>query len=187
MSVNDADGSAPSLIASGAVSDRRLVGDDQRVKPELLWWWSTRLHHRGLTPLAKVLKSLNFLLFKAVLPYECHIRRDVTLWHRGVGTVIHPNTVVGAGVRIAHNVTVAAGTWHIGDGVQVVIGDGVTLGVGSIIVGRDGQTLHIGGGATIGANATVTGDVPEGALVLGARSQIVDRPRDAGARPNESR
>ncbi|MGY1659592.1 hypothetical protein ACI78Q_00015 [Geodermatophilus sp. SYSU D00705] len=153
------------------------------MKPEKLWWWSTLLYRRGLTPVAKLLKALNFLIFKAVLPYECDIQPDVVLWHRGVGTVVHPNTTIGRRVRVSHNVTIAAGTWHIGDGVQVVIGDDVVLGVGSLVIGRDGKSLTIGPGAIVGANATVTRDVPAGARVVSGRSTIL--PGDGEVPPEE--
>ncbi|MGY1618336.1 hypothetical protein ACI797_16475 [Geodermatophilus sp. SYSU D00691] len=143
------------------------------MKPEALWYWSTILHRHGFTPLAKLLKAVNFVLYKAVLPYECVVPRDIVLWHKGLGTVIHPNTVIGRGVRISHNVTVAAGTWRIGDGVNVTIEDGVVLGVGSVVIAREGQPLRLGRGTVVGANATVTRDVPPRSRVLAGRSTIV--------------
>ncbi len=146
------------------------------MRPERLWYWSTRLHQRGLTPLAKLLKAVNFLVYNAVLPYECRVRPDVVLWHKGLGTVVHPNTIIGRGVRISHNVTVAAGTWQIGDGVTVTIEDEVVLGVGSVVIAREGKPLRLGRGAVVGANATVTRDVPSGARVFASRSTVVTKP-----------
>ncbi|QTE29640.1 LbetaH domain-containing protein [Pengzhenrongella sicca] len=134
--------------------------------PEKLWWWSVRLHRRGLTPLARVLKELNFHLFHAVLPYECDIQPDVTLWHRGVGTVIHPNTRIGRRVTIAHGVTISAGARQLGSPLAVFLGDDVLVGAGALILPKRGHALHVGAGAKIGAHAVVASDVPPGGIML---------------------
>ena len=141
------------------------------MKPEVLWWWSCRLHERGLTPLAKVLKALNFLLFKAVLPYQCKIQRDVVLFHRGMGTVIHPKSTIGRGVRIAQHVTLSVSdqSWSAPD--RVVIGDDVLIGAGAFLSAK-GRELHIGDGARIGVNTFVRNDVPAGHVVRGPRSTV---------------
>lgn len=139
------------------------------MKPEKLWWWSTRLHRRGLTPIAKLLKALNFLLFKAVLPYECDIQPDVVLWHHGLATVIHPNTRIGRRVRIGHGVTVSVGTQEPGQH-GVVLADGATLGTGCFIAARKGEQLVIGEGAEVGAHAVVTRSVPAGAKMVGPKA-----------------
>lgn len=136
------------------------------MRPERLWWWSTQLHQRGWSRAAKLLKLANFVLFKAVLPVECRIQPDVELWHRGMGTVIHPNTTIGRRVRIAHQVTVSVysqgpGPWG------VVIEDGVTLGTGCLVASRARQQLTVGENAEVGAHAVVTRDVSPGARMVG--------------------
>lgn len=136
------------------------------MRPELLWWWSTRLHRRRLTLFARVLKALNFALFHAVLPYECEIQRDVTLWHRGLGTVIHPSTRIGHRVSIGHNVTITAGSQQPGSELATFIGDDVVVGAGSLIKPKRGSALHVGAGAQIGAHAVVTKDVAPGAVMV---------------------
>lgn len=171
-------GAAPSGLGPEARLD--LVRKDVAVKPERLWWWSTRLHRRGLTPVAKLLKALNFFLFKAVLPYECDIQRDITLWHRGVATVIHPNTRIGHGVYIGHGVTVSVHGQEPGDP-GVVIEDGVKLGVGSMIASRKGEELVVGAGAEVGAHAMVTRSVKPGARMVGPKA--TDLSERQGPRP----
>lgn len=132
------------------------------MNPETLWWLSTRAHRRGWRLPAKVLKLANFALFKAVLPYECEIYRDVTLWHRGVATVIHPKTKIGERTQIAHGVTVGGtSTGH------VEIGSDVTIGTGAIFVPRKGVTLIIGDGAIVGAGSVVIHHVEPGDSVAG--------------------
>ena len=144
------------------------------MRPELLWWWSTRLHRHRLTLLARVLKALNFALFHAVLPYECEIHRDVTLWHRGLGTVIHPNTRIGRGVSIGHNVTITAGSQEPGSQLATFIGDGVVVGAGSLVKPKRGSALHVGDGARIGAHAVVTKDVARGAVMVPPVAVVLD-------------
>ncbi len=136
------------------------------MRPERLWWWSTRLHRRGWTPLARVLKAVNFQVFHAILPFECEIERDVTLWHRGTGTVIHPNTRIGHRVTIGHGVTITAGSQEPGSPLAVYLDDDVVVGAGSLVRPKRGHALHVGAGARIGAHAIVVKDVPPGGVMV---------------------
>lgn len=147
------------------------------MRPERLWWWSTRLHRKRLTPLARVLKAANFFLFHAVLPYECEIHPDVTLWHRGLGTVIHPNTRIGRLVSIGHGVTITAGSQEPGSQLAVHLGDDVVVGTGALVRPKRGHALHVGDGAQIGAHAVVVRDVPPGGVMVPPVASLRE-PRD---------
>jgi serine O-acetyltransferase len=136
------------------------------VRPERLWWWSTRLHRKRLTVLAKLLKAVNFQIFHAILPYECEIHPDVTLWHRGAGTVIHPNTRIGRRVKIGHGVTITAGSQESGSPLAVFLGDDVVVGAGALVRPKRGHALRVGDGAQIGAHAVVVKDVPPGGVMV---------------------
>lgn len=136
------------------------------MRPERLWWWSTRLHRTRLTFLARMLKAINFQIFHAILPYECEIQPDVTLWHRGAGTVIHPNTRIGHRVKIGHGVTITAGSQEPGSPLAVFLADDVVVGAGSLVRPKQGHALHIGAGAQIGAHAVVVKDVPPGGVMV---------------------
>lgn len=140
------------------------------MRPEKLWLLSCLLYQKKCERLAKVLKSINFLVFHSVLPYECRVSRDVELWHRGLGTVIHPNTTIGHKVKIGHNVTIAAGNQDRDSVDRVYVGDGVVIGTGAFLAARQGSRLVVGEGATIGAHAVVTGDVPPGAKMRGPKA-----------------
>jgi len=124
--------------------------------------------------IARFLKFLNFLLFKAILPCEAKIERDVALEHYALGVVIHPNVQIGQRVKIYHHVTLAAET-NIGSEHAIVIGNDVTIGVGAIVVARTHRSLYIGDGATIGAGAVVTNSVAPGVTVVGVPARPIER------------
>jgi serine O-acetyltransferase len=134
--------------------------------PARLWWWSTRLHAAGVPVLPRVLKTLIFVLFHAVLPPEARIHPDLRLEHYALGIVVHPNTTIGRGVKIWHNVTLAAET-TVGSPHRLTVEDGVMIGASAQVIARVNQPLVIGRGASIGAGAVVTRSVPAGAVVVG--------------------
>lgn len=78
------------------------------------------------------------------------------------GIVINNLARIGNRCTIFHQVTIGiASGGHVG---APVIGDGVTIGAGSKIIGP----VVIGDEAIIGANAVITKSVPKGATVVGA-------------------
>jgi serine O-acetyltransferase len=136
------------------------------VNPSFLWWLSCQAYKQRLYFVVRSLKTINFLVFHAVLPYQAEIEKDIKLEHYGLGVVIHPNVKIGHGVKIYHHVTLAAETW-VGSEHNIVIGNNVMIGVGAVVIGRGNQSLTIGDDAKIGANAVVTRDVLRGQTVVG--------------------
>jgi serine O-acetyltransferase len=130
-------------------------------------------------------------LFEAKLYF---LARLVNHWSRFTTAIdIHPGAKIGRHLFIDHGFTVIGETAEIGD--NVTIYQCVTLGgtdpangVGGkrhptlcndVIVGSGAQILGpitVANRARIGANAVVTKDVPEGAIMVGipARSTLVD-------------
>lgn len=150
------------------------------MSPVTLWWWSCQAYRRRWLLLAKLLKTANFVFFKAILPFQAEIQRDLILEHYGLAVVVHPNVVIGHNVRIFHSVTLAAETW-VGSEHKIVIEDDVVIGVGACVIARPDQGLRIGQGAKVGAGAVVTGDVASGLTVVG----IPARPLKGGPPPPE--
>ena len=123
----------------------------------------------------RLLKTVIFLVFHAILPCEAVVGRDLMLDHYSLGVVIHPNVTLGDRVRIYHGVTLAAETW-VGSEHRIVVGDDVMIGAGAMVVARTNTSLHIGNGAKIGAGAVVTKDVPPGVTVIGSPAHPLSRP-----------
>lgn len=120
--------------------------------------------------------------------------RFVNHWSRWLTAIdIHPGATIGRNFFIDHGFTVIGETAHIGD--DVTIYQNVTLGGTSpdngvagkrhptvcdgAIIGSGAQVLGpitIGPRGRVGANAVVTKDVPEGAVVVGipARPTLVE-------------
>jgi serine acetyltransferase len=163
---------------------RRPVYTDRapRLGPVLLWQASRRLYATGHFRLAKVLKGVVFLVFRAVLPPEAVVGRNVRLEHYALGVVIHPNTVIGDGCRIYHGVTIGSSA-AIGSADKILIGSDVVIGAHAVVLNRAGRTLRIGDGSRIGANALVVEDIPAGATVLAPLARM----RDADALPVHGR
>lgn len=144
------------------------------LNPEFLWWLSCRAYRRRLVWAARLLKLANYLLFRAILPYQAEIERDIALEHYGLGVVIHPNVTLGHGVRIYHHVTLGSETW-IGSPHRIRVGDGAMIGAGAVLLCKRERDLAIGAGAVVGANAVVTRDVAPGQTVVGAPARPVER------------
>jgi len=167
---------------------RRPIYHDRppKVGPVLLWATSRFLYARGSYRLAKVLKGVSFLVFRAILPPEAVFGRNLRLDHYALGVVIHPNTVIGDDCRIYHGVTIGSSA-SIGSSDKIIIGSGVLIGAHAVVLNRIGRTLHIGDGARIGANALVVEDVPPGATVLAPPGRMVDAQSEADATGARSR
>jgi serine O-acetyltransferase len=91
----------------------------------------------------------------------CRLRSPILMPHP-YGIVIHRNAVIGSRVTVMHQVTI--GNQHPSDPGVPVIEDNVCIGAGAKILGA----VRIGHGATVGANAVVTRDVPSHCTVVGA-------------------
>ncbi|WP_319609277.1 serine O-acetyltransferase [Oceaniferula marina] len=94
----------------------------------------------------------------------CRLPKSTYLPHP-YGIVIHSNSQIGEGVVINHQVTLGGRDLTAE---SPNIGDRVYIGAGAKILGG----ISIGEGASIGANAVVTKDVPAGVTVVGANRHL---------------
>lgn len=110
------------------------------------------------------------------LPYTVKVGRRVVLEHQH-GIVVHGCAVIGDDCVLRHGVTLGIRTMdRLSD--APVLGRAVDVGAGAKILGR----VHVGDGASIGANAVVLSDVPAGELAVGIPAKIVARHRGARVR-----
>jgi serine O-acetyltransferase len=84
------------------------------------------------------------------------------------GIVIHGDSRIGIDVVIGHQVTLGGRDLTSG---APCLEDGVYVGAGAKILGA----VRVGRGATVGANAVVTKDVPAGTTVVGANRLLPKR------------
>jgi serine O-acetyltransferase len=142
-------------------------------KARRLWLFSIALHGAGYTSLAKFVKNVNSFVFHNSLPPEAIVDHSVTLGHWGHGIMLHPKVVIGPNVKIFQNVTMAVDpplSPH-----QIVIEGNALIGAGAVLKTRRNRGLRIGDGASVGAGAVVTRDVPPDTIAI---SQPVElRPR----------
>ncbi len=152
------------------------------MSPERLWLLSIALRDRGHQRLALWIKKLNSALYNNSLAPGAKVSPDIKLGHRGFGTMIHSNVVIGRRVKIWHNVTIAVRSrsgWSTPHG--ITIEDDVRIGANSVIISPYEGSLRIGRGARIGAGTVVTSDVPPGATVVSAPVRVLTRDAaDAG-------
>lgn len=98
------------------------------------------------------------------IPQSVRYGSDFRIYHRGIGTVVHPNTTFGDRVRLYHGVTIGRGDSYTGtpesDDLRFVLEDDVVLCAGCVVLASSGL-LRIGRGTIIAANAVLresTGD-----------------------------
>lgn len=119
------------------------------------------------------LKALYFIGYKSCqwfggieLSYNTKVGRRVRIEHFGSMVLIARE--IGDDVTIRHNTTFGiSGLNRMG--AYPVIGNGVEIGVGSVILGG----INIGDNAIIGANSVVVRPVPPNAIVAGTPARLI--------------
>jgi serine O-acetyltransferase len=144
--------------------------------PERLWLLSIAMQKHGHRRLATLVRNVNSALYHNSLPPGASVSPDIKFGHHSLGTVIHPNVVIGRRVKIWHNVTIAMRAGAKSP-YRIVIEDDVRIGANSVVISPYRQDLRIGRGARIGAGAVVSRDVPPGSTVVSLQPQVI--PPDA--------
>jgi transferase family hexapeptide repeat protein len=186
----------PGLDAEDAVvvrAEQPLAAMVTQVERSILRWLECRVERRypdalvGPNPLAARLLQTP-LLGRAVgwflgCRLDCHIRSPI-LMPLPMGIVIERGVELGSRVTVMHQVTIGrkdpvAPREHGGN--LAVIEDNVFIGAGAKVLGP----VRIGRGATVGANAVVTRDVPSHCTVVGANRILGAGPPAVAARRRE--
>ena len=131
-----------------------------------LAYWLYSVH---LSPLAKLVSLVNFVIFGIEIGIRCRIGPGLILPHTQ-GTVIGA-TSIGADVTIFQGVTLGARELDIAYDplARPIIGNGVVLGAGAKILGG----IMLGNRCRVGANAVVLDSVPADAVAVGVPARII--------------
>lgn len=129
-----------------------------RASPLLVFW---------LYPFSRLrLRSLGFKLGISI-PWYTKISPGLFIGHFGA-IVVNGDATIGANCNLSQGVTI--GQSNRGDRAGCpVLGDNVYIGPGAKLIGA----IKIGNNVAIGANAVVTKDVPDNAVVAGVPAKII--------------
>ncbi len=118
-------------------------------------------------PLTGLIKRHYSIKYGIYIPRLTKIGPGFYIGHFG-GIVVHGDCRIGRDCNMSHGVTLGQANRGKHAGVPV-IGDRVYLGPGAKIVGA----VRVGSDVAVGANAVVTSDVPDGAVVGGVPARII--------------
>jgi serine O-acetyltransferase len=121
---------------------------------------------RGVPIAPQVIHRLIFLLFNSAIPPEAELGEGTWFGYGGMGVVIHKKARLGRRVFVSPQVTIGGRSGHPD---VPVVEDDVYIGSGAKVLGP----IRVGRGATIGANAVVLKDVPDGAIVAGVPARVI--------------
>lgn len=112
---------------------------------------------------------LNHYSFKygIQIPFLTDIDKGFYIGHFGE-IVVNGDTIIGKNVNISQGVTIGMANRGRLKG-TAIIGDEVYIGPGAKIVGK----VIIGRNVAIGANAVITKDIPDNAVVVGIPGRII--------------
>ena len=140
-----------------------------RFAPVMLCRVAHTLYRRRLSPLARLVSLLNFIVFNIEVAMRCEIGDGLYLPHT-VGTIIGAQRI-GKNAVIYHGVTFGAKEIDIGyhDDQRPQVGDNVIIGSGAKVLGG----ITIGDNVVIGANAVVVESIPSNVVVGGIPAKII--------------
>ncbi len=130
------------------------------------WKISNWFYRNKMRPIAALGRFVIRVVFSADIPYNLTIGKGTHFPHCALGSLFHPDTVIGNNCHILHGVTCGGRGGHNG---LPVIGNNVWIGAHAIILGD----VKIGNNAIIGAGAVVLSDVDANAVVAGNPAKFI--------------
>ncbi len=134
-------------------------------------WCHNRKHKhflvKSIMPFLTVLQKLTEIATGIVLPFTAKIGKGLYIGHFG-SIIVSQKAVIGEYCNISHENTIGQ-AGRGGKQYAPVIGDRVYIGPGAKLFGK----IRIGNDVAVGANAVVSKDVPDNAVVIGNPSKII--------------
>lgn len=152
-------------LANGAVDV--LSKELHRFGVMELYRISRSAYLEGFTEGAYCIQTFIFNKFNCRVPFKARIGEGTRLGIGGIGTVIHPDSIIGRDCVIAQNVTL--GGRVRGNGTPV-IGNNVFIAPGAKCFGG-----KIGSNVVVGANSVVLDEIPDNCVVAGVPARIISR------------
>jgi len=102
------------------------------------------------------------------IPYNCNIGPGMLIGHFS-GIMIAGNVKIGKNCTLHQGVTIGLAGREGEKGVPT-LGNDVFIGAGAVVLGK----IKIGDSVAIGANAVVSDDMPDNAVVVGNKAKIIN-------------
>ena len=130
---------------------------------------SRKLYLNKWGGVARLLKTVNRVIYACDISYKADIKGLLDLPHQGLGVIIGDGCLIGENVIIRQNVTLG-GKNYGGVFKYPQIGDNVMIGSGAVVLGD----IRVGNNVKIGANAVVLNDVPDNSTAVGIPAKVVN-------------
>ncbi len=150
------------MAGDGRLAMLRVLWSQAGLQATLLYRSANLLHRRGVRVLPQLLSRLNLTLYGLDIPPSVPIGPGLYVPHP-VGTVVMAERI-GANVTLVSGVTIGMRN----EPRFPRIGDNVYVGAGARVLGG----VEVGSDVSIGANAVVIHDVPDGATAVGVPARL---------------
>jgi len=130
-------------------------------------FWMRVAKHFDENKLLRIVPKIMYLYYKRAYASDINYRADIGYGfciHHVFATTFGKNVAIGNNFTMLHSVTIGGK-----NGKHPKIGNNVYLGPGCCVVGG----ITIGDNVVVGANAVVTKDIPDNAIVVGNPSKII--------------